>query len=824
METIEYFMYFLYNSLMTLKKRLSALTLATVFVQGFVTPAIALGTCSIETLDTVAGLGTQVTVTSCVPDEQTTLRMEGPNDMVYTQSIVLDESGNATTLIPSTYTLTAGTYAVSLEGNTQTFQVLADRADDAQSTLVASPNSVRSGGKDVVTVTTVLRDRYDNPVSGRPIALMSSRGTDSIQSITGQTDSEGRMVWKVTPSQSGLMTLIPYDIISSKQLMLRADVAVGSTSRLQSALTGFERGGNTALAADFPATADLSSTVVDRFVLELPQGVTDVQSNELFGMTIRAVRGNETVRGYVGTLVVESSDPDAELPKKGEDPNSPLAGRIDMRSVDQGLRSLSLIFLLRRNGPQTITVYDKNDPSIRGEITLNVLRGDGTAGGNIVIIDPPNRSRIKGHTVMLQGRAPSLVNLTVKGGLRPVDAESDEEGVFRVSVELHPDNQEATLFVESENGTYESEPHYIFIDTTAPAIKTIFIDPEEGSTDSPSVITVTSEPDLASVTATVQEKEVPLTETGSGLYVGSVTAPKEVGTYDVTVKATDSVGNETTMLTKWTVAPSEVPRVIGVTAESQPLKVALRWEKVDTVPVKEYVIYIADQSDPTNYLYSIPTKEPVLSAVIADLPLGRTYHFSLTAVTTDGKESSEKSEFAVASPIGTRLNVTSGEASLLLEWNKQQDLTLDHYVLEYGTEPGAYSEKRTVNGEAVSTMLRDLIDGIEYYLRLTPTDITGNIRHDMAVLASGTPGGTGFRPGAEDPAPPDVLNGLHPGAGEPPVRFDNVPFTPGSGISSILTALAVILSVSGGMLLMRHRTQRKRAHEFLQQMQQRYQS
>lgn len=791
--------------------KFSALLAILLALQGVV-PAVAAGTCSVSALDTVAGLGSQVTISNCGTSATVSVLVHGPAGSAHSEQRTLDQSGNATVLIPSKNTQTVGLYQVIAAGQNASFTVIADRADDAHSMLSASPSSVNAGTASPVTVTAILRDRYDNPVAGRPMALLSNRISDDVTARSAQTDGDGRFLWTIRAMEAGQMTLIPYDIMSGRQLKLRADVRVTS---------GNSFGISAALAQGGDETTDFNAAIIDGFELSLPQGATSVKANELFTMTIRAMQDGSVVRSYIGTLVVESEDPDAELPKKGEDPLSPETGRVDMRSVDQGQRSVPLSFLLKRSGPQVIRVHDKLDPSLKGEITVNVLRGDGSGDENIVILDPKDRSAVKGHTVMLQGRAPSLVNLKVKGGVVEVNGESDEEGVFRISVDLNPNDKEATLFVTSENGTYESLPLHIMVDTEAPVIGTITFDPAEGSTGKPATITVKSEPGLSSVTATLKDAVTTLTETGSS-YIGVITAPTEPGIFDVTVKATDSVGNETTMLTKWTVKPGEVPVVTGVTAEAQALSVLLKWKAVEDVDVGEYRVYIANQKDPANFLYSVPTKQPVTSAVIRDLPLGEVYLFSLTAVNTEGQESVEKSKPVAASPIGIRFTATSGQSSLMLEWSTIPSMPLDHYVLEYGTEPGNYPEKRSINGQAASTVLKDLINGVSYELKLTPVAVTGKILSEYAAVTRGTPGGTGFVAGTDDPVPDGVLDPLHSGASlNPPVQ--HIPSTTGSGIPSMVLGFMLVAAVAAGLLWRSHRKQQLMTQEFLRLMQERYQ-
>lgn len=778
--------------------------------------------CTLTALDTVAGLGTEATLTGCESALRTTLSMIGPAGSRYTQSIVLDSLGNATTLIPSTATVTAGVYDITAAGQTGSFTVTSDRVDEAHSLLSVSPQTIRANGRDSATITAVLRDRFDNPVTGRPIALISNRPTDDVRPSSIQTDAEGRFLWTVQASEAGTITLIPYDNLGNRQMKLRANIQAGNT--LSASLTGREEGGD-------PVAADISPVIVDRFDLSLPQGATDVKANELFSLNIRAMHGENLVRAYVGTLIVEASDRDADLPKKGDDAQTPEKGRIDIRSVDQGIRNVPLSFVLRQGGRQTITVYDKLDPTIRGEILLNVLNGDGQ-DGRISIVSPQDRTKVKGTTVMLQGKAPSLVNLRVKGGAEVVDTESDAEGVFRVNVPLNPADKEITLFVTSENGTYESEPVHIIIDNDPPKILTITLNPQEGKTGDPASITVITDEDAQRVVATLQGKDTTLTATGT-TFTGTITAPSAEGTFDITITATDHVGNASTMLTKWTVQPKLMSVVQGLKAEGKAQGVSLSWQAVTQMPVREYKIYIADEADPANVLYSISTGTPVSSAAVSDLPPGKTYRFSVTAISTSGEESPTHSEPASAAPLGTALQVNPGQGSLMLEWAAMPSLPLAQYLLEFGTEPGVFTERRVVNGQATSFILRDLLDNVTYYLRLTPVTVTGKTETTLAALAAGTPSGSGtFVAGPSEPIPRDLVSGpLHGGAplqSTPSIgteKLTEVPSTAGSGIPTIvISALMVSLAATMGFRWHYQRKTNLLTQEFLQMMEERYHS
>lgn len=800
------------------KNRFATLALTLLSIQLMLpSTGFASGSCTVSVMDTVAGLGTQATITNCTTTSSVTVRITGPTGAVYDQSISVDAVGNAVTLIPSRATLIAGTYHVTIgDSVSSTFSVISDRPDDNQTVLSASPSSVPSSGNNTVRVSMVVRDRYQNPVTGRPIALISNRLTDNITALSDITSDDGVMTWSVTPKDPGVMTLVAYDVLSARQMKVHTDVSVGSAqatvSTLTASLSGLEQGGDT-------LTADIGSVQVTDFKISLlPEGETMVRANELFSIVVQAERNNSVVRGYIGTLVVESSDPDAELPKKGKDPKSPALGLIDMRNVDQGIRRVPLSFLFKHTGVQTITVWDKLNPSIKGSIDLTVTRGSGQAE-DITILDPIDGARIKRtDTLMISGKAPSFTNLNVEGLGTSFPGDSDAENTFRIPIKVPADYNELTLYVESENKTYKSKPIHIFIDDTAPVITTAEIDPSEGKTESKGMITVLTESTLPSVTATIDGVKTTLIEKEgtAGTYTGEITAPKKEGVYDVTISASDQAGNATTLLLKWTIGTRAIPTVQNVKVESSAGQMMLSWSAVDGVPVSAYKIYIAKESDPLNILYSVSTQKPVTSAVIKDLPHGERYIFTMTAITKDGFESAEKSASVVAGSPRITLKATPGDSSAVLQWLAIENLPLSQYILEYGTEAGVYTEKRTVNGQATTMTIRDLIPGITYEFKLTPVTVTGKTETEMASLTRVIAGGNGFAIGSVDPAPSDLTPPLHAGADlKTPSEFYDVPTIPSSGISSIVIVMALIFALTVGLSWIKLERERRATRAFL---------
>lgn len=780
--------------------------------------------CVIKALDSVAGLGSQFTMTSCEPSTEMTLAIRGPSGDGYTQTMTTDGSGNATTLIPSKVTTIAGLYHASIGERPTTFTVIADRPDPAHSRIQASPESVSAGGSETVTVSAALSDTYGNPVSGRLIGLISSRTSDVIPKA-GTTDDDGVVSWSARLPEAGTARLVAYDVVSGEQLKMSTEVKVGTNAAFQAAgeatyrtsLTGYERGGE--------LEADITPVLVDGFELSLPNNALAVPANELFSLTIRAMHQGTIVRSYIGTLVVESSDPNAELPKKGEDPRSPSTGRVDVRNVDQGERKVPLSFLFKARGQQSITVHDRLDPEVRGTITLTVDGGAASSAGDaLTIVDPKDGQSVK--TLRVQGRGPTLIDILVTAGKEEVIGSIESDGVFRIDVPLNLSDKQVTIYVQSEDGALKAKPVTVYIDNDAPHIASVDIVPSEGKTGQKATVTVKSEPGLTSVMANVDGKDTVLTATGSGLYTGSITAPPKAGTYDVKIEARDSVENIGSLLVKWKVVPKVVPVVQGLKAQSLAGKVKLSWDAVKDYEIAEYKIYVARESEPQNILYALPTKKPVTSAVLEGLPVGIPYLFALTAIGTDNAEG-EKSAAVAATPLGIALKATPGRQHVVLEWTLPERLPFSQFILEYGTEVGQYTEKRTVLGQATSTTVRDLIGGLSYEFRLTPVAVTGKKLTEMASVVRATPVNGAFAL-YSDPVPDGAFENLHGGAPsetyKPVPELNRVPRVTGSGIgtTSLIAALFVALMI--GMYVRSVRREGRLVNAFLSEMQSRYDS
>lgn len=790
-----------------------SLRLLVIFSLLFAPVQVAAAMCEINAMDTVAGLGTQITLKGCGPHTLANLSVIGPSGIPVHTNVQLDSNGNGTAPLAAKDTEQAGKYDVTFGQRTAMFTIAPDTVDELQSSVRASAGTLSADGIDEVTITAVLRDRFSNPVGNQPIALIGSRPSDDIRADSKATDEEGRISWRVRSSTPGIMTLTAYDILGRQQLKSHVSITVGSSAAVGGPL---RFGASLTDTAALPATF-IPSSGVDHFELKF-YGIgnnNEVEASRDYTVEIRAVdkQGN-VVPDYTGTVSVQSSDPGAEFPRKGYDVTAATIGEITFFPQNLGIRQVYLGVRFKTSGTQTFDIADTTNPAIKGSFSVNVINGGGGGGDGclISVISPKDGAKISGSNVLLQGRAPSLINLKVRGGSGTVFGETDADGIFRISVPIDSKFNEATLSVAHERDTCESPQVHIIVDRTPPEIKSIKFLPERGVPGEQSQIIVQSEPDLASLTATILDTTLPLSGSGTtGIYSAIFTAPKESGEIDVRVVAKDSAGHETTVLAKWTVGEQRVSKVLGVSATAKLRSVLLSWQAVTDADLKEYKVYVALLSDPKNFLASRNTGSKATSVLLTDLVPGTTYVFTVTAINAKNAESPEQSDRVSATPLGLGLRATPGAGQVELNWQSLPDLPLLHYSLDFGAKGEELSEHRKVHGSRTSVTVKDLINDIPYVFTLTPIALNGDVLTELAESAEGTPNGSGFHYGPSDPAPDDTFDDPV----EPIEELEDLPAVTDSGPSTAIILSALLLLSLAGFIGWRSYATKQELRNFL---------
>ncbi|MFH0770932.1 MAG: Ig-like domain-containing protein [Candidatus Peregrinibacteria bacterium] len=818
-------------------------------------PLQAIGAFALSAADTVAGLGTEISAEGIASGSNPTLVVTPPLGSEIPFALSSDTTGHATVRVSGSETEAAGIYNVELLlGETvetsSSFEVLPESLDTAASSLQSDRTSITPDGADAAEVTVILRDRFMNPLPERPMELISSRDNDVITPLGSETDDSGTQRFSVTTTQAGTATFRALDLMSGKTLEGSVSLSAGIVQNAggyagQAAASmpypfyviqmpyGMQQGmqqmptGTTTTAgisgsrivgdvAGRPLYAQASAfDVVAAFVLDVPE---TMKPNEDTTMRITAVDKNgNRVEDYMGTVLLSSTDPTALLPLNGE---------VQFQPQNLGQKVLTLGLRLRTPGQHTIHAEDSANASVFGEKTVTVSGGS-TGSSSIQITSPKRESTVRETRITVQGKGPAFMNLIISGGEEDVTGETDDTGTFEIPVELSPNQIDHTLRVRDDTGRVDSGNIHIRFDATAPEIGDITFEPASPKEGETVTLTVQSEPALASMKVKVGKDELTLVENkgASGSYRATFTAPV-ANTYQPSITAADGAGNTVEVRGTLVVEKRSLPGVTGVKAEAKVDAVILTWEPVTSERVDAYRIYVGETAN--DFGYTLETDRAASSATVAGLKGGTLYFFAVTALQGD-RESAAKSETVSASPLGLDLKITPQNGALQIEWsNLSQGTPLASYLLEYGVEAGNFAEKRMINGTQQSYMLRDLLNGIPYFIRITPIATTGNALKELAADGTGTPAGAGnvFTP---QPSAPVTVNGqplqgtVIPKQEQPTgTTHAGAPRTPTVGLPASFVWIA--LSVSGLFLILHWHRRRtlKLTMEFREKAQERY--
>ena len=780
---------------------------------------------TMDTLDTVAGLTTEITVSNAAPQKQVGVTLVSPLGDATSYTVNTDNTGAGQTWISGSDLEVAGEYRVQSEDASTYLQVHPDSIDTVQSFIETSISQVSVGQE--IAVSVVLVDRFGNPLSGRMVELISSRPQDRIESMSKETNMQGQQDFIVRASLDGIFTLRAMDLISAQVLDDTVEIHVGDITQ--------SRGGPIQIAYNspkqfYPDVSTLGASMLgqvsnpqqqlDHFEIQIGNqtngDMPTMRINEAEDVRVTAIDQNGNIfRGYEGTVYMATTDPNAELPKDGV---------IAFGFSNQGIRSFPLVLKFGTVGTHTIILTES--PNSAPEDPRDSLGYQEVQVVGQQIIDTPdlrvNVSEPRGNAVyneaeiMVTGNGPAFINLTVTGGTQEVTGETDRDGNFAIPITLDPTKEEQEIIVKDLDGRYESAPRKFYIDVTPAEIETITFAPENPVEGTDVLLVVQTEPNTPSVTAEIEGETYTLSSTDpkTGKYQMLLQAPEGGGAHDVIIRTTDAIGNTTETTVPLTVNFRGLPQVQNVIAEARINEVALRWDPIED-SADAYRIYVG--TEPDNFLYTLDTDRPTASATVAGLQPGSVYYFSVTAL-QEGRESKEKSTVVNATVLGLTLDITPSDGALFMEWDTlSPGAPISTFLLEYGIEPDEFTEKRTLNGDLRAYTLRDLINGVSYYMKITPITTTGEIIEDLAAKGQGTPTGNGFTAAPGDPIP----SGLHAGASNSPPT-PNASNLNETGVPAWMLWAVFLVSIALFQLHIRHKRVMHRNAEFMQSMQSRY--
>lgn len=799
------------------KKILQAIALCTLLV-----PLQALSMGTLDAHDTIAGMGETVQV-SGLDGNATTLFVISPRGKELDLPAAPDMNGQALVHVPEDFTQVAGTYRLFL-GTDQTklgtegsFTVLPEQIDAHVSTVQTDTLLIKPNGSDEAVVTVTLKDKFGNPLPGRPVKL-NARPQDTVTPLSNQTDAQGQQKFSVRTRTAGTIGVHAIDQLTTTLLDASAQIDAGTNGGAQGNDSAPVAHTDSLLADLLPSTTQ----TLDHFQIDLdPVSPKQKDFVKLITITAEDAQGNVVTTYDRQVDIYVSTDPSAVLPAAFATPDNPNPhGKVTFDPKRKGVANIQWGLSFSQAGQQTVVVDDGK--GVHSEKTVTVIPAEVAGPTRLITVSAPAEgAKVKGNQVVIQGSASPDINFHVDGtGITPApEGKTGDDGSFSVTVPLDAGASDYALqLVNDENAGEKSDTLHLVRDTTPPSIDVTLSPANPGQGDQVTA-EVKSDPGLASVTLSVDDQQYSLTEAtdAPGTYRVMFPAPNP-GTHPVHATVSDSAGNTATKDTSLTVGLPPVKN-LKVTS-TKPYEADLAWDTYNNWnpadPTGSAVVYVGTGS--SNFTRSFDTHSQANSAAVTGLKPGQTYYFMVT-VKQSGQES-KPGDTVSAQVHGTNLTVTPKDTELTLAWSFEDSIPLKGFLLEFNTDPldpnPDNNQTRMIdNGATKFYDLRDLINGVTYHLRLTPIDVTGKTLDNYAITADAMPNGdVAFHPGASISIASTgaFSNALHGSA----------PSTPGSGLPPFALWLILGTSMLGFLLYWKHRASRRQTQMFLQSMNNRY--
>ena len=241
---------------------------------------------------------------------------------------------------------------------------------------------------------------------------------------------------------------------------------------------------------------------------------------------------------------------------------------------------------------------------------------------------------------------------------------------------------------------------------------------------------------------------------GKSTYQATVNAPTQPGSFTVQITIKDSTGNSSTHNLTLTVQSTGMPVVSGVKAQPSERDIVVSWSPVHDAA--QYRIYFGDSSEDLES--HIDTGSNASSAKLTGLKSSQTYYFAVSALDSQNQESISRSEVVSAaskgSVFGVVLNPVINGAEI--KWSIPSNISASRFSIQYGVQPGMYTEQRVISGTSSSYDFVDLINGVTYYVLLSVVKANGEVINDTveSIVVPGQGGNSGFHFSAQESAIP----------------------------------------------------------------------
>ena len=727
-----------------MKNLIARLSLGAILFTLLVPQALGSSSLEVDTIDTVAGYSALVRISNAPSNAPIEVLLEKPDGGQILFETQTDSQGKTKMDIEGFYTKKAGNYSIQArvktenDSTTETFKVYPDTVSASRSLVELNKTTVTANGNDYAELTVYLNDRYGNPIAGHNASLISSRPNDEIVRISRDpyTSSQGSMIFHLYSQEEGVAIFAIQDTTANITLNERAKIAFYAPQTTITEIGGFSNGFTSVLlAADQSPGGEVSYLAIEN----LDESTT---VNRTLNFTITAYDSTGNVAtDYTGKVRFSSSDDNATLPNDYQ-----------FEAEDQGSHTFSLGLSFKTTGTQTLTVTDLSNTSVKGSFNVTVSssgtgmnnNADGTpiSTSNGLTLFTPSSGTYSSDSLTFSGEATYGMTIKIYDQSQIVaSANVNANGEFTAAVSnlVDGDHVFTVSTVDASGQTQETSNEIaITIDTTAPSVDQIKTDPESNiPAGNTFIVTIYTEKDLQKASVLFNNGLYTLTENLliSGIYTGTVTAPEDIGEYDLDAILVDNVGNEASLNNVLTLNVVENPeaantdtpldetlpeeetpiapaQVTGVEAVAGDGRVTLSW---DIPGVTEKTINLEDLS----LTMEGTTEDASLTEEISleDLPL------MLTDTTEDATIETIVDEETIDE------SVTDEELAV----------EIDHYRIYYGPDPDLLYSTDDTWDNSNSWYVDELNNGTTYYFAIVAMAKDGTESVEKSVVVNATP-------------------------------------------------------------------------------------
>lgn len=615
--------------------------------------------------DTIAGMDSSFSVPRLKSGQTVYLEVERSDGATVLVTTTADKSGVVDYTLDGQYLKKSGEYRVAvktsknaLPGPYTKFEVYPQDLDLDNISIDKGDGVVSINDSESAYITVTLRDKYLNPLPYHQLQLIASRSEDTVTAVNDHyfTDDEGTATFEISSKQPGVGHFYLYDLTLNKRLA--DDISVefnGDTAELAF-------GGSESAEEGYDQNSFIYTLSEDGLKYVFPNFPVQVKTGTPFDFTVEVQdSNNQKKKDYTGT--VHFSVPGAEV--------GDVVLPVDYKftTQDEGSHTFALSLQFQKAGSYKLVVQDADNPDMLTEQSVVVGSGTGTSlfqgsGGKVEITEPKSGTYSTPSQV-IQGKAsPGLTVKIYDNDKEITSVNSDIQGKFTYTTPALTEGKH-TFYAVSVSNSGEiisvSDDVNVTIDVSGPTVNNVVVDPASGANPEQSVtIEFTAEEALSQVVVKFEgdTTEMQPIEGSVNKYKAVIKAPKEFGSYPISLMLVDNLGNQSEAENVGQVVVGDgsegfVAQVPRVEAYASDKKVTLMWDKPNSVqPIVRYRLYYGESPSLLNQI--VDTSTDALTWYIPNLVNGKEFFFAVTAIDEKGNESPQKSVTVSAVPFPTK--------------------------------------------------------------------------------------------------------------------------------------------------------------------------